>query len=171
MKSIIGVLVAPFAPVLVILIPLVSGRAGLDADFGIVIYPAYTVAFLSIVLVGLPVVYILERRNLKTMPMLLACGFAAGVLCWALFLEFITTWFGSGLKYDLLLVVVGGGFGFITSLTYGLVTGVRWTKGTNIQKKKNDFKRSKPIQLKYSPVLWIPLIILIVISSVNIFFV
>ena len=90
------------------------------------IIPTYIVSFLSLLLVGLPIVYFLEGRNLTTMPFLLAAGVASGILCWVLFSWFFATLLGSKVEFKLSLLAVGGGYGFITSLTYGLVARVRW---------------------------------------------
>ena len=128
MKSTVGLLVAPLAPVMAFIVPSLWEGGGLEvfSGLGTVIIPTYIVSFLSLLLVGLPIVYFLEGRNLTTMPFLLAAGVASGILCWVLFSWFFATLLGSKVEFKLSLLAVGGGYGFITSLTYGLVARVRW---------------------------------------------
>ena len=128
MKSGIGIFVAPLAPVMVFMVLSLWKGAGLEvfSGLGTVIFPTYIVSLLFMVLVGMPIIYFLESHNLNSMPFLLAAGVASGTLCWALFSWLFAALLGSYVEFNLTLLAVGGGYGFITSLTYGLVTGVKW---------------------------------------------
>lgn len=96
---------------------------------------ALLTGYLGFLAVGLPLVYMLRRVGLLSLPALMLSGAVFGVLVFYLFSLFLDFLLGSPASFKLMASLLGALLGFSVALSFGLIAGITWRPSGTPQRR------------------------------------
>lgn len=126
----LAVLLSPWAaPILVILLAVAASREWpFHYELGLIVIVSAATSYAAVVLVGLPLFKWLKRRQRLDWPTLVACGAAAGIICFFVFEVMLAivlrSTFTTVAHTALLASVWGVTLGAGVSATFSLIVGL-----------------------------------------------
>ncbi len=117
-----ALLISPLAPVVPFsFMPLVNNSIQFNL---IIFFFALATSYLGTIIIGLPTVKILKHFNILNLPSLVLLGTISGILVFYLCGFLLDLFLDSKSGFHISTVIWGAAFGFIVSLTFGLISGI-----------------------------------------------
>ena len=104
---------------------------------------ALVTGYLGFFVVGFPLVYLLRRAGLLSLPILMLSGAVFGVFVFYLFWLFLNFLLGSSAPFELAASFWGALLGLSVAFSFGLIGGI-----TNIAFKRDAAKARRPLTLR-----------------------
>jgi len=122
-RELIGALVAPLSiPAIFSVIGLIPGQG----VWGVLeIFISAIFSYMGMFLFGLPVIYYLKNKGALTLAWVVGIGAVVGIVVWLIFMGLLAIVLGSSSEVGIFSLIFGAVMGFIVSLTYGLISGVK----------------------------------------------
>jgi hypothetical protein len=128
----IASLMAPCTPALFVFIGFLT--QSFQWNF-LIVGLALLTSYLGFFIVGYPLIYLLRRTGLLSLPVLMLSGLVFGVLVFYLFSLFLGFLLESSAPFGLSATLWGALLGLCVALSFGLIAGITWHAGGTPQKR------------------------------------
>ena len=128
----IALLIAPCTPALFVFFGLQT--QSFQWDF-LIVGLALLTSYLGFFMAGYPLICLLRRAGLLSLPVLMLSGLVLGVLVFYFFWLFLGFLLGSSAPFVLPAILGGAGLGLCIALSFGLIAGITWRSSGTPQKR------------------------------------
>lgn len=114
--------ISPLIPAVIALAPMLGGENPQFEMLAVAL--ALLTSYLGLFVIGLPLVFLLERIGWLNLPVLSITGALAGIGVLALFLQGLGAILESSAPINTIQILWGAGLGFSAALSFGLISGI-----------------------------------------------